>query len=69
MTIAQFFILSPRGDCIISKDFRGDEHPTMHEDFFRKVTPLGVLFSFDGCVARLNFGKRVMHLQCFILMA
>lgn len=37
MTIAQFFILSPRGDCIISKDFRGDEHPTMHEDFFRKV--------------------------------
>mmetsp|Transcript_12957 Transcript_12957/g.19510 ORF Transcript_12957/g.19510 Transcript_12957/m.19510 type:complete len:439 (+) Transcript_12957:75-1391(+) len=37
MTISQFFILSPRGDCIISKDFRGDEHPTMHEDFFRKV--------------------------------
>jgi AP-4 complex subunit mu-1 len=37
MPIAQFFILSPRGDCIISKDFRGDEHPTMHEDFFHKV--------------------------------
>jgi hypothetical protein len=37
MTISQFFILSPRGDCIISKDFRGDAHATMHEDFFRKV--------------------------------
>lgn len=35
--ISQFFILSPRGDTIINKDFRGDAHPTMHEIFFRKV--------------------------------
>ena len=45
MTISQFFILSPRGDCIISKDFRGDEHPTMHEDFFRKVHYKSYVFS------------------------
>jgi AP-4 complex subunit mu-1 len=38
MAISQFFILSPRGDTIINKDFRGDMHPTMHEDFFRKVS-------------------------------
>ena len=35
--ISQFFILSPRGDCIISKDYRGDETHSMHEDFFRQV--------------------------------
>ncbi len=37
MTISQFFILSPRGDSIINKDFRGDAHPNLHEIFFRKV--------------------------------
>lgn len=37
--ISQFFILSPRGDFIINKDFRGDSIPNcnMHEIFFRKV--------------------------------
>eukprot|EP01038_Epipyxis_sp_PR26KG_P008755 gene8755-11829_t len=35
--IGQFFILSPRGDTIINKDFRGDALPNMHETFFRKV--------------------------------
>ena len=37
--ISQFFILSPRGDFIINKDFRGDAIPNcnMHEIFFRKV--------------------------------
>lgn len=35
--IGQFFILSPRGDTIINKDFRGDALPTMQEQFFRKV--------------------------------
>jgi len=35
--IGQFFVLSPRGDTIINKDFRGDAHPTLHEVFFRKV--------------------------------
>lgn len=37
MTLSQFFILSPRGDVIINKDFRGDSHPTLHDTFFRKV--------------------------------
>lgn len=35
--ISQFFILSPRGDTIINKDFRGDGFPNMQEEFFRKV--------------------------------
>lgn len=35
--ISQFFILSPRGDSIISKDFRGDASPSVHEIFFRSV--------------------------------
>jgi AP-4 complex subunit mu-1 len=34
---SQFFILSPRGDTIITKDFRGDALPNLHEIFFRKV--------------------------------
>ena len=34
----QVFILSPRGDSIISKDFRGDANPSMYEAFFRKVS-------------------------------
>jgi len=37
MTIHQFFILSPRGDTIINKDYRGDAIPSLHETFFRKV--------------------------------
>ena len=35
--LGQFFILSPRGDTIINKDFRGDALPNLHEVFFRKV--------------------------------
>lgn len=35
--IGQFFILSPRGDTIINKDFRGDGVPGMQELFFRQV--------------------------------
>ena len=35
--IHQFFILSPRGDTIINKDYRGDASPSLHETFFRKV--------------------------------
>ena len=37
MSWSQFFILSPRGDTIIIKDFRGDAHPALQEEFFRKV--------------------------------
>ena len=37
MVFNQFFILSPRGDTIIFKDYRGDAHSGMQEDFFRKV--------------------------------
>lgn len=35
--IGQFFILSPRGDTIISKDFRGDAINNLRDLFFRKV--------------------------------
>ncbi len=35
--IGQFFILSPSGDTIINKDFRGDAMPNMQELFFHKV--------------------------------
>jgi AP-4 complex subunit mu-1 len=37
MAYHQFFILSPRGDTIIFKDFRGDAAPSLQEDFFRRV--------------------------------
>ena len=37
MSIHQFFILSPRGDSIITKDFRGDAPVNMHDAFFHKV--------------------------------
>lgn len=33
----QFFILTPRGDTIIYKDFRGDAFATQQESFFHKV--------------------------------
>ena len=35
--IAHFFILNPRGETIISKDFRGDAARDESEIFFRKV--------------------------------
>lgn len=35
--ISQFFVLSPRGDTIISRDFRGDLPKTTAEIFFRDV--------------------------------
>ena len=34
--LSQFFVLSPRGDTIISKDYRGDSPPGAAEAFFRK---------------------------------
>lgn len=59
MTIGQFFILSPRGDCIISKDFRGDEHPTMHEDFFRKVHKSHFhRYSVNNCLMQVKFWEK-----------
>lgn len=51
MTISQFFILSSRGDSIISKDFRGDSFPGLQEAFFRKVKLGGdcpPIFLLDG---------------------
>lgn len=35
--ISQFYILSPRGDTIISRDYRSDSVKSSHEIFFRKV--------------------------------
>lgn len=35
--VSQFFILSPRGDTIISKDYRGDGVAGTTDIFFRKV--------------------------------
>ena len=37
MAISQFFVLSARGDTIVSKDYRGDSIATAREEFFRKV--------------------------------
>lgn len=39
--ISQFFILSPRGDTIISKDYRGNVVAGTTDTFFRKVGELG----------------------------
>jgi AP-4 complex subunit mu-1 len=36
MALAQFFILSPRGDTIIFKDYDGNAPHALQEDFFRK---------------------------------
>ena len=36
-SISQLFVLSGRGDTIISKEFRGDIPKTTAETFFRKV--------------------------------
>ena len=35
--ISQFFIVSPRGDTLINKDYRGDVPRTTSETFWRKV--------------------------------
>ena len=48
MTISQVFILSPRGDAIISKDFRGDIPESVHEDFFRQVRIRHELANIDS---------------------
>ena len=37
-SLSQFFILSPRGDTIISKDYRGDSPVGAAEAFFRRAT-------------------------------
>ena len=37
MHISQFFLLSPRGDCIISKDFRNDIATEKRDVFFKNV--------------------------------
>lgn len=39
--ISQFFILSPRGDTIISKDYRGDSVAGTTDTFFRKASVIG----------------------------
>ena len=36
MSISQFYVLSPRGDSILFKDFRG-QHKSNAEAFFRSV--------------------------------
>merc|ERR1719210_2513750 len=37
MSISQFFVISPRGDTIISRDFRGDIKRSTAEVFYRNV--------------------------------
>eukprot|EP01084_Bolivina_argentea_P029770 55251_1 len=53
--ISQFFILSPRGDSIIRKDFRGDLPTQTTDTFFRNVKFYGgkqriapPVFAVDG---------------------
>nr|XP_060632058.1 AP-4 complex subunit mu-1-like [Anolis sagrei ordinatus] len=38
--ISEVFVLSSQGDRLLYKDFRGEGHPGLVEDFFRKVTAL-----------------------------
>lgn len=66
--IGQFFILSPRGDCIINKDYRGDAHPTMHDTFFRKVKfwekgEAPPVFKYDG-VTYIYIRKTSLLIVC-----
>ena len=35
--LSQFFILSPRGDALVTKDFRRDLPRRTHETFYRTV--------------------------------
>ncbi|CAD2103957.1 AP-4 complex subunit mu, putative [Plasmodium vinckei] len=61
MVISQFYILSPRGDTIINRDFRGDVLKGSAEIFFRKVKlhkgdppPLFYLNGINYCFLKNN---------------
>jgi AP-4 complex subunit mu-1 len=60
MAFNQFFILSPRGDTIIFRDYRGDAHPSLQEDFFRRVK----FWSKGDCVPVFQEGDFIyMHIK------
>jgi len=67
-SLSLFFILSPRGDTIILKDFRGDCPPGTAEAFFRKVKfwehgDAPPVFSVDG-VHYLHIRKNGLLFVC-----
>lgn len=62
MMIGQFFILSPRGDTIINKDFRGDAIPGLQELFFRKVKSMLNSISLLGIINNINIVY--IHINC-----
>lgn len=68
VAISQFFILSPRGDTIISKDFRGDSPPQASEALFRRVKfwdkgDAPPVFAIDG-VNYLHIRKNGLIFAC-----
>ena len=68
VAISQFFILSPRGDTIISKDFRGDSPPQASESLFRRVKfwdkgDAPPVFAIDG-VNYLHIRKNGLIFAC-----
>ncbi|CAD7930618.1 unnamed protein product [Amoebophrya sp. A25] len=50
LCLSQFYVLSPRGDTILMRDFRGDVVKGTAEMFFRKVS----LFSGEDCPPTFN---------------
>jgi hypothetical protein len=58
MSISTFFVLSPRGDTIISKDFRGDIPAGSAEAFFRKVLPAAAMHIEAANSPMLNGTRR-----------
>lgn len=54
--VSQFFILSPRGDTIISKDYRGDAVAGTTDTFFRKASAERVTYMYS-CISN-PIGRR-----------
>ncbi|KEP62536.1 UNVERIFIED_CONTAM: coatomer protein complex, gamma sub-unit, putative [Hammondia hammondi] len=59
--LSQFYVLSPRGDCLITKDYRNDAPKGSAEIFYRHVTcwqvPSAAASEFSGAGASGNSGK------------
>jgi hypothetical protein len=50
--VSNFYIMSPRGDTIVSKEFRGDIAKGAAEVFFRKVR------ATESCTAQRRHARR-----------
>ena len=56
--VSNFYIMSPRGDTIVSKEFRGDIAKGAAEVFFRKVSAVELQRAEPACAARRRGGCR-----------